>query len=171
MADPRMALVVAARSQLGVAETSRNRGPGIAKFWTATSYPKGMENREPWCAAFVAWVVRQAMCEEPRLHLEESTRPKGAAVSAWAPAARRLGWLVFEPGNLAPAPGDIVVFRFSHIAIVEAFNGSCLTIEGNTDDAGAREGREVAARLRSLAACRYFLRIPLRDSRRLSNVH
>lgn len=166
--SPRLALVQQARSQLGVAETSRNRGPGIAKFWEATSYPKGMQDRQPWCAAFVAWVVRQAMRVEPRLLLDEATRPKSAAVKYWIPAARRLKWEIFEvrggkaEGGSVPQPGDIVVYTFSHIGVVEAFNGAVLAIEGNTDDAGSREGRVVAARLRSLSICRAFLRIPLR---------
>lgn len=153
---PMHPLVVVARGELGVSETSRNQGPGIKKYWPATSYPEGYANREPWCAAFVAWCVAQFLGEK-------ASRPKSAAVPRWVPDALKLGWKVFGPrdGLLFPASGDIVVFAFSHIGIVESFDGGVIqTIEGNTDDGGSREGLEVARRHRALAICRSFIRIP-----------
>ena len=150
-------LVTIARAELGVHETSRNQGPGIQKYWEATSYGvDGYKDRQPWCAAFVAWCVM--------LYLEGSkSRPKSAAVKDWVPAALKLNWRVFGPrdGLLFPRAGDLVVFQFSHIAIVEDFSGTHVrTLEGNTDDAGSREGREVAERDRSLAVCKSFIRLP-----------
>ncbi|MFZ4774618.1 MAG: CHAP domain-containing protein [Terrimicrobiaceae bacterium] len=150
-------LVKIARGELGVHETSRNQGPGILKYWEATSYGvDGFANREPWCAAFVAWCVF--------LHLGGSKyRPKSAAVRDWVPDALRLNWRVFGPrdGILFPRAGDIVVFRFSHIGIVEDFSGTHIkTIDGNTDDEGSREGREVAERTRETMLARSFIRLP-----------
>lgn len=150
-------LVTIARAELGVHETSRNQGLGILKYWEATSYgPDGFKDRAPWCAAFVAWCVA--------LHLAfAKARPKSAAVADWVPDALRLGWRVFGPrdGLLFPRAGDIVVFKFSHIGIVVDFDGAHLrTIEGNTDDEGSREGREVAERDRPLGVCRSFIRLP-----------
>lgn len=152
----RARLLAVARTQIGVAETSRNRGPGLAKYWPATTYPDGMKNREPWCAAFAAWCVMRALGAS-------APRPRSARVRDWVPDALRLGWRVFGPrdGLLFPEPGDIVVFTFSHIGIVERFDGGhVITIEGNTDDAGSREGREVAVRSRSVSLCRSFIRMP-----------
>lgn len=150
-------LVKTARAEIGVCETSRNSGPGIAKYWGATDYPDGMKNREPWCAAFVAWCVATGLGFK-------AERPKSASVRQWVPAALRLRWPVFGPrdGQRFPQAGDIVIFTFSHIAIVESFAGrSVTTLEGNTDDDGSREGREVARRVRQLALCRSFIRVPV----------
>lgn len=150
-------LVKIATGELGTRETSRNRAPGIAKYWTATDYPDGMENREPWCAAFVAWCVATYLGFDAK-------RPKSAAVRLWVPAALKLEWRVFGPrdGLYFPQAGDIVVFTFSHIGIVENFDGSHVaTIEGNTDDGGSREGLEVAHRTRGLSICRSFIRPPI----------
>jgi len=160
---PGMTLVEIARTQLGVRETSRNRGPELVKFWDATNYQDGDENREPWCAAFVCWVVMMAGRTDARLKIHPLKRPQSAAVKQWVPTALRLGWKVFGPrdGMLFPAPGDIVVFTHSHIGIVEDFTGHTVkTIEGNTNDEGSREGFEVARRNRELSECRSFIRIP-----------
>ena len=149
-------LIEIARAELGASETSRNRGPRIAKYWAATDYPDGMEKREPWCAAFVAWCLAQWLGVKAK-------RPKSAAVRNWVPAALRLDWRVFGPrdGLLFPRAGDICVFTFSHIGIVEDFDGSFVTtIEGNTDDQGGREGVEVARRKRPLREIRSFIRVP-----------
>lgn len=150
-------LVTIARAELGVHETTENQGPGIEKYWEATSCGvDGYKDREPWCAAFVAWCVM--------LYLDGSKRrPKSAAVRDWVPDALKLGWRVFGPrdGLLFPRAGDVVVFQFSHIGIVEDFNGTHIrTVEGNTDGDGGREGREVAERDRALAVCKSFIRLP-----------
>lgn len=149
-------LVVIARGELGVHETSTNRGPGIEKYWKATDYPEGYKEREPWCAAFVAWCVAQYLGMT-------AARPKSAAVSKWVPTALKLGWQVFGPrdGLYFPRAGDIAVFTFSHIGLVEDFTGhDVVTIEGNTDEDGGREGKEVARRKRMLKVCRSFIRVP-----------
>lgn len=157
-------IVAIAESQLGVKETSKNYGPKIAKFWEATTYPEGMKNREPWCAAFVSWCVREAGRAEGWLNKAETNRPRSAAVRDWIPAANKLGWKVFGPGDPIsfPAPGDIVVFTFGHIGIVtdrEAY--SVRTIEGNTNEHGEREGKFVMRRDRSIRElCRAFIRLP-----------
>jgi hypothetical protein len=149
-------IVAIARAELGVKETSRNQGEGLAKYWQATDYPDGMQNREPWCAAFAAWCVLMILGPFVK-------RPKSAAVRRWVPEALKLGWLVFGPrdGLYFPSAGDLVVFTFSHIGIVEGFDGATVrTIEGNTDDAGGREGVKVCRKRRSLEECRSFIRLP-----------
>ncbi len=58
--------------------------------------------------------------------------------------------------------GDIVVFTFSHIGIVESNAGSMIkTIEGNTDTKGNREGVEVAWKNRSMNIVKAFIRLPM----------
>lgn len=67
---------------------------------------------------------------------------------------------------LRPMAGDIVIFTFSHMGIVEKpGEGLVHTIEGNTDDAGSREGRQVCRRERSLGACKKFIRLACRGER------
>jgi hypothetical protein len=68
----------------------------------------------------------------------------------WAPEQ---GCLIFPP-SAPPAPhkGDVVVFTFSHIGIVESTGpGAIQTIEGNTNEQGSREGTTCRRKQRALA--------------------
>jgi hypothetical protein len=172
MNNPRKVLVEVAASQIGVHETSRNAGPGLIKYWQATNYEDGMTHRQPWCAAFVAWVVFEGIKRRggEDLALGDASRPRSAAVSEWVRWAMRPehGCLVFGPSDPKhrPEPGDIVVFTFSHIGIVERFADRIVhTIEGNTDDEGSREGVKVCRKQRKLRVCKTFLRFAARARR------
>ena len=153
-------LLQVAGGELGVRETSRNQGPGIIKYWAATTYPDGHDERQPWCAAGLAWILLQAMLR--RWGTEAAApfrRCRSARVADWLDWARR------EPGVRVvrrPLPGDIVVFKFSHIGLVAGAGegGDFRTIECNTDDSGGREGVEVAQRRRSLRQAQAFIRLP-----------
>lgn len=166
MKNPRLPILTAAQSQLGLTEKPRNAGAELVKFWQATTYPTGEADRQPWCAAFVAWCVLQGMIREPLLAVGERTRPRSAAVRDWIPWAMKPehGCVVFGPRDpkWQPEPGDIVVFTFSHIGIVEGFDGwakGLRTIEGNTDEEGGREGIMVARRVRPAGQCKSFIRL------------
>lgn len=165
--NPRAVLVSVAQTQIGVHETSRNAAPELVKYWDATSYPTGMQDRQPWCAAFVAWVIFTAMLREPLLAIGDKTRPRSARVEDWVKwaAVPSSGAQMFGPRDpvLKPSPGDVVVFTFSHIGIVERFDGATVhTIEGNTDDQGSREGIKVCRRKRKPGECRTFIRLACR---------
>lgn len=160
--NPRAVLVDIAESQIGIRETSKNQGPGIAKFWTATNYPDGYINREPYCAAFCCWLILEAMKAGHPLGLTNTSRPKSAAVSnwvSWAGASAYVG--IFAPGSLIPEPGDFFIHsKVSHIGLVRSFSGSTLkTIEGNTDGSGSREGDGVYQRTRGLSEVKYLIRL------------
>jgi hypothetical protein len=74
------------------------------------------------------------------------------------------GCLIFKPSSrvIQAVPGDIVVFTFSHIGIVESVQpGSVKTIEGNTNEEGSREGTAVQRKSRSNSAVRRFIRLPV----------
>ena len=61
-------------------------------------------------------------------------------------------------------PGDIVVFRFSHIGIAISApdkNGNVQTVEGNTDKAGSREGGGVYRKTRAASSIRSRIRFRL----------
>jgi hypothetical protein len=159
-------LVRIAASQIGTHETSNNQGPGIEKYWRATSYPHGYADRQPWCAAFQCWVVSVAMTDKQLCPpgLIEDTRPKLAGAWAWADEWMPARYpLVSMPDyrRSAPRAGDIVVYTFHHIGLVEscdAQRGAFRAIEGNTNADGSREGKEVLIHPRRFADIRNIIR-------------
>lgn len=170
MKNPREIIARVAARYLGTREESRNRGPHLEEFWKATSYPDGAANREPWCSAFVSFCVQQADKESSELRLR--VPPTFPAVAQWLPWAKRpeTGCVIFTPNDVRlekylPEPGDIVVYlpRLSHVGIVEAYfagAGVVATIEGNTNEAGSREGDGVYRKNRELSFCGTFIRVP-----------
>lgn len=162
MTNPREILVTVARRFVGIRETSRNRFPGDMKVWGSTNYPNGWEQREPWCAALVCHVVQLADMES--LLLDFPRRPRSASVAEWRKWAReaKSGVKILKPGDALLA-GDIVSFlpHFSHIGIVaKSGKTSIVTIEGNTNDAGSREGDGCYEKTRALSLCGEFYRLP-----------
>jgi len=163
--NPREAFVKIAREELHVRETTRNNGPGIAKYWLDTSYPSGYMNREPYCAAFVCWVIAEA----ERRGCKVGPKPRDAAVRNIVSWAKRPGngAMVFlaGPRDRTPRAGDLVYWRFNsqhpnHIGIVESVSGTAIhTIEANTDGSGSREGDGVYRKRRTIAAAAGFIRL------------
>lgn len=144
-----------ALSQHWVRETSKNRGEGIEKFWDATSYKEGYKNREPYCAAYVCWVVREAfeeagIKESPGFRLPTTARAWG--FEHWSLAQDDTTHTKKKPrGDIER--GDLVIFTFSHIGIALGRpdkHGHFHTIEANTDDGGSREGDGVYEKIRSI---------------------
>jgi peptidoglycan hydrolase-like protein with peptidoglycan-binding domain len=151
--------LAAARKEVGTRETSKNQGPGIAKYWTATSYPKGYDNREPYCAAFVCWCLAQAVTGADHAF----TLPRSALAygfEKWATANKGKGVQLLNGGSV-PKPGDIFTLSaVSHVGIVLSVSGSRMkTIEGNTDGSGSREGDGVYQRERTISSTRKLVRI------------
>ena len=153
-------IIARARGEIGVVETSTNQGPGIAKYWAATTYTSGYSARAPWCAAFVSWCVQAAGI------FSENDRPKSAAAyrgggyEAWARSKSNICTLSISPRSIRT--GDIVIFSFSHIGIATSdsdASGKFSSIEGNTDAAGSREGNGVWEKRRSLAVVRSSITI------------
>lgn len=152
-----------ALAQHWVRETSKNQGEGIEKFWQATSYPDGYKNREPYCAAFVCWVVREAF---------EGADEKQTAGFRFPTTARAWGfeeWSLAQDSttNTKKKPrgdierGDLVIFTFSHIGIALGRpdkSGHFATIEANTDGEGSREGDGVYEKIRSIELVRSRIR-------------
>lgn len=113
----------------GVIETSKNQGPGIEKYWSATSYTSGYRDRKPWCAAFGCWIIKQSGV------LPENIRPKTASAYGFKQWAQTTGRdycrLSFNPRTISA--GDIVVYSHSHLAIAieNSIGNSVLVIDGN----------------------------------------
>jgi hypothetical protein len=164
--NPRKSFVDIARAEVGTRETSRNQGPGIAKYWADTTYPTGYKNREPYCAAFVCWVCAEA---ERRGH-GVGPVPNSAAVRNIVSWARMIGKgaIVFTGTSkkYRPQAGDLVWWAFggnapNHIGIVAALDGAnqIRTIEANTNPAGSREGDGVYERKRTISGAGGFIRL------------
>lgn len=127
-----------------------NKGPEVEMFQKAVD---GRASGEPWCMAFVQFVVKQVAKAHGLMdHLYDTehclTAFNGSPVSSRIPLSQ-------------VKPGDIVIWRHGsstsgHTGFIEAVNRdtygeivSLRTIEGNTSDASMREGDGVYRRLRS----------------------
>lgn len=131
--NPVNELMNIARAELGVRElTGKNDGIKVEAYLKYVGFPKG----NPWCAAYVSWVFKQAGYPMPK--------------TAWSPA-------LFPADHLVKQPSAGMVFgiyfpdlkRIAHCGFVENTQGDfVLTIEGNTNVEGSREGQGVYRRLR-----------------------
>jgi len=106
----------------------------------------------PWCAGFVSFVLQQASAA----HAESMPVRASFSCDLLATDAQRRSLFLAEretvPGNLPP--GSVFLSRrvggdWVHTGIVLASGPETFeTIEGNTNDAGDREGYEVCRRVR-----------------------
>jgi hypothetical protein len=147
------AIVQIAVREEGVEEVDgTNCGPRVNEYKAATNLPP--DEPWPWCAAFVDWVVWQAMLATGVRETAGFKRPRTAG------AFDLVNWSLKQDGTTETKrfpgkdikAGDIVVFTFSHvgIAIGDADDESVHTVEGNTDQAGNREGGGVYFKMRGL---------------------
>jgi hypothetical protein len=153
-------MVTLAREEIGVSEVDgTNCGPRVDVYKAATwlDADKGW----PWCAAFICWLIREAIEEEEVLF----KRPRTAGAwdfENWAKQETSNGIELRKPTNEDIKAGDIVVFTFSHIGIAVKdidSSGYVVTIEGNTNGAGSREGGSVLEKKRHVSKIRSRIRI------------
>ena len=151
-------MVTLAREEIGVAEVDgTNCGPRVDQYKAATwlDSNKGW----PWCAAFICWLVREAIKDED----VPFDRPETAGAwdfENWA--KKQEGVELRKPTNHDVKAGDIVVFTFSHIGLAVKdvdLSGDVVTIEGNTNGAGSREGGTVLEKRRHISTIRSRIRI------------
>lgn len=146
------AVLETARGELGVMEDPPHANPRIRAYQSATWLEPGVWS---WCAAFVCWCLKTAAKGQtlPPWFVRPTT-PRAFALELWA---KGLGLRVScPPTGAAGSPGDLVIFRFSHVGIVESADRETLTtIEGNTDgdDDGPRDGVFRCHRRLSLVRC------------------
>lgn len=160
----RQRLIDIARCDVGQTESSRNRGKAIEKFWPATSYPSGYAERQPYCAAAVAYWVREWL-KDPEVHgalgmtrdQAMNWRCRSAAAFGWRDWAKRKGLLVMNDSMKNTLhTGDLMIFDISHIGVVVDDSGEWVqTIEANTGSASTRDGDGIweKRRHRSMALC------------------
>ncbi|MNL08697.1 hypothetical protein D3C87_1294310 [compost metagenome] len=130
-----------ARKEIGVRETGgQNCGVAVARYLAYV----GFQTPQPWCAALVSYVFKEAGYAQPR--------------TAWSPALFPKDRLVKDPSILRDdkkMPGMVIgiyipdLKRIGHCGIIERLQGDwCFSIEGNTSLAGSREGDGVYRRVR-----------------------
>jgi len=151
-------LVDLARREIGVEEIDgTNCGPRVNQYKAATNLPP--KEAWPWCAAFVCWLVREAM-KGGTYTFQRPTTAGAWAFEAWS-RAQDASAQTKKPHAGDIKPGDIIVFTFSHIGLAISAadrNGFVQTIEGNTDAAGSREGGGVYQKTRRLSQIRSRIR-------------
>lgn len=131
--DVRENLTATYLSEVGVREaTGHNDGARVEIYLKSVNLPKG----NPWCAAFVSYCLSANNIKNPR--------------SGWAPAYFTTTSTIWTRGaedNQQPLPGDLfgIYFRnkgrIAHVGFVHKYGDTyTITVEGNTNEAGSREG-------------------------------
>jgi hypothetical protein len=153
-------MVNLARSEIGISEIDgSNCGPRVDEYKAATwlDPDKGW----PWCAAFICWLIREAIEGEDVAF----KRPQTAGAwdfENWARKQVNDGVELRKPTNEDIKAGDIVIYTFSHIGLAVKdidSSGYVTTIEGNTNGAGSREGGSVLEKKRHVSSIRSRIRI------------
>jgi hypothetical protein len=127
-------VVFAYTSQIGVHEaTGHNDGVQVEEYLRVAGFKKGAA----WCASFVSWSFKQANAK--------------AIISAWAPSWFPVDHVIYEKGKpvrAVPRQADVfgIYFpdkgRIAHVGFIDNWppGDYLLTVEGNTNNAGSREG-------------------------------
>jgi hypothetical protein len=156
-------MVLIALAEVGVSEKPRgsNRGSMVDQYQSATDL--NALQWGAWCAAFVCWVMLQAMAAEQgkRYTFRRMTTAAVRFIKTWSLRQDDSTRTRDEPG-LDIQPGDVVIYRFSHtgIAVTAPDNNGCVqVVEGNTNKEGGREGYEVCKQTRKCSAIKTRIRI------------
>lgn len=141
-------------SQIGIKESGQNSGPQVEQYLSYVNLSKG----NPWCAAFVCWVYGQAGVANPRTGWSPALFPASKLI--WSRKSGLSKTALVDPSKPAteyghsyldresgPATGDVfgIYFpekgRIAHVGFIDTREESWLiTVEGNTNPSGAREG-------------------------------
>lgn len=136
-------LVHSLESQLNVRETSPNRGVMVDKYLHSVN----VFTPAPWCAAFVSYNLQQYKIPNP--------------CSAWSPNYALSKDVIYKAKKMTaiPLPGDVVTYyypqlkRVGHVGFycLKDQSGYIITIEGNTNGGGSREGDGVYKKKREMS--------------------
>lgn len=140
----RTRLVHTAKTQIGVREdTGRNDGRVVDSYLASTGLAG---SRAPWCAAFIVWVGDTAF---------GSTLFNPYPRSAWSPSFLVKPTWDRQRRGKPLKPADVIgiwfnsMGRVAHVGLVERNDGDWIvTIEGNTNGGGSRDGDGVYRRRR-----------------------
>jgi len=141
--------------EIGVREkTNKNDGERIAEYLNYTGLSEGYA----WCAAFISWSFKQAGFPEPK--------------TAWSPSlfpGKRIIWkrnggvqsrhIKSAGQDRTPEAGDVfgIYFtdlkRIAHAGFVDEWGDKyVITVEGNTNEGGSRDGDGVYRKRRPISS-------------------
>ncbi|WP_235833110.1 CHAP domain-containing protein [Arcticibacter tournemirensis] len=134
-------------AELGIREaTGRNDGNRVEAYLKYVGLKKG----NPWCAAFVCYCLGKAGIPNPRSGYCPSMFPAGKVI--WTRELK-----VESSHN--PSPGDVFGLyfpekgRIAHVGFVDDWGDKyAVTVEGNTNEAGSREGEGVYRKRRLISS-------------------
>lgn len=152
-----------AEEEIGLHEEGGpNKGPQLAEIFGADNYkPNATDDGYPWCASFCCWIVKRAMEKHGGpFTFERPTTPSAFGFETWSLAQDASTQTKKKPrGDIQR--GDLVIYSFSHIGIATTSvdpTGHFMAVEGNTNDAGSREGTKVARKRRHIDLVRSRIR-------------
>lgn len=129
-----------AQTQVGVRETGRNSGPEVDAYLSSVNLGPGY----PWCAAFVHWAFETGAAS---IAVPCPCPDTAGALRLWDLCP---DWRVTD----GPQSGDVFVIDhghgLGHVGFIESVDpvGVLVTVEGNTNASGGREGDGVYRRTR-----------------------
>lgn len=151
-------IVTIAQKELGVSEVDgTNCGPRVNEYKAATYLPP--DQPWPWCAAFVCWVVREAM-KGGTYTFKRPTTAGAWDLERWSLAQDASTQTRRNPQRDIQ-PGDIVIYKFSHVGFAASgvdAKGNFKAYEGNTDGDGSREGGAVLRKTRNVSKVKTRIR-------------
>lgn len=151
-------IIAIAEKEIGTHEIgTSNCGPRVDEYKSATNLPP--HESWPWCAAFVDWCVREAM-KGGTYTFKRPTTAGAWDLERWSLEQDASTHTKRNPGNDIQ-PGDIVIYRFSHVGIAQSSpnsDGYFRAIEGNTNDLGSREGGSVLLKVRNTSKVKTRIR-------------
>lgn len=122
--------------------TGQNDGPAIDAYLASTGFTDNKAYRAKtgkgyaWCAAFVTWCYKEAGVK--------------TVASAWSPAwfTKNVIYTKGKPNQAKPRQADVFGLfyakngRIAHVGFIDAWPDGdyVITVEGNTNMAGSREG-------------------------------
>ncbi len=135
-------------SQVGVREQGTNAGKKVEAYLAYVGLGKG----HAWCAAFVCWVYEQAGIPNPRTAWSPSLFPSSKVI--W----RNQAGLSLK-NQKKPRRGDVFGIyyrdkkRIAHAGFIDQWQDKwIITVEGNTNPDGYREGDGVYRKKRLISS-------------------
>lgn len=137
-------IIAAAKGYIGQQEIQPNQGFKDPSF-LAKMRARGWEAPQPWCGYFAKQCWVDGYESNPDLLAKVKSLSNGGALSTlenWKANSDQVSKI--------PVPGAVIIFEEGngpngHAGIVIAVSGNIImTIEGNTNNDGSREGYEVA---------------------------
>ena len=130
-------------AEIGVRETGFNKGKRVEEYLKAANLKAG----NAWCAAFITWTFKQCDIK--------------AVVSGYSPNWFQSNIVYKRDDNInrhySAAAGDVFGLwfenkgRIAHVGFIDRQDGNYyITVEGNTNEAGSREGDGVYRKRRHI---------------------